>query len=91
MVKLDEKKASKKTAQMAADRRKRSKAVQEDADLRNENVMSWKQALAFAKELDVILIPYELAKGMKETREIIASDLVPGQSCGHFYRPGGRL
>ncbi len=30
--------------------------------------MTFKEALAYAKELDVLLIPYELAKGMKETK-----------------------
>ena len=38
-----------------------------------KNVMNWKEALAFAKGLDVVLIPYELAQGMKETREILAA------------------
>ena len=50
--------------------------------------MSWKEAIAFAKELDVLLIPYELAKGMKETREILAA-IEPGQSVGIFIGPEG--
>ncbi len=40
--------------------------------------MSFKEALVFAKELDVYLIPYELAKGMKETKELIRS-IEPGR------------
>ena len=53
-----------------------------------KNVMSWKEALAFAKGLDVVLIPYELAQGMKETREILAA-IQPGQSVGIFIGPEG--
>ena len=88
VVKLDEKKASKKTArwqQIAESAAKQSKRM---LIPEVKNVMSWKQALDFAKELDVILIPYELAKGMKETREIIAS-ICPGQSVGIFIGPEG--
>ena len=44
--------------------------------------------LEFAKQLDVKLIPYELAKGMKETREIL-SEIKPGQSVGIFIGPEG--
>ena len=51
-------------------------------------VMTYKQALEFAKQLDVKLIPYELAKGMKETREIL-SEIKPGQSVGIFIGPEG--
>ena len=88
VVKLDEKKASKKTArwqQIAESAAKQSKRM---LIPEVKNVMSWKQALDFAKKLDVILIPYELAKGMKETREIIGS-ICPGQSVGIFIGPEG--
>ena len=50
--------------------------------------MTYKQALEFAKQLDVKLIPYELAKGMKETREILG-EIKPGQSIGIFIGPEG--
>ena len=45
--------------------------------------MTFKEALVYAKELDVLLIPYELAKGMKETKELIRS-IEPGKSIGVF-------
>ena len=89
-MKLDEKKASKKTArwqQIAESAAKQSKRM---LIPEVKNVMSWKQALDFAKKLDVILIPYELAKGMKETREIIGS-ICPGQSVGIFIGPEAAL
>lgn len=88
VVKLDDKKAAKKTArwqQIAESAAKQSKRM---LIPEVKNVMSWKEAMAFAKELDVLLIPYELAKGMKETREILAS-IEPGQSVGIFIGPEG--
>lgn len=36
-----------------------------------KKVMSFSQAVEYAGQLDVVLVPYELAKGMGETREII--------------------
>ena len=50
--------------------------------------MSFKEALAYAEELDILLIPYELAKGMKETKELIRS-IEPGKSIGVFIGPEG--
>ena len=52
------------------------------------NVMSFKQAVDYAKELDVVLFPYELADGMKKTKEII-SQINRGQSVGIFIGPEG--
>ena len=52
------------------------------------HVMSFKEALAYAKNLDVILLPYERAKGMQETKAIINS-IKPGQSIGIFIGPEG--
>ena len=41
-----------------------------------------------AEELDIRLIPYELAKGMKETKKIL-NQIRPGQSVGIFIGPEG--
>ena len=49
-------------------------------------VCTYAQALKQAEELDVVLIPYELAKGMEETKQIIAG-IRPGQSVGIFIGP----
>ena len=86
VVKLDEKKALKKTArwqQIAESAAKQSKRM---LIPQVKQVMGWRDALALAKELDVLLIPYELAKGIKETREIL-SNIKPGQSVGIFIGP----
>ena len=51
-------------------------------------VCTYAQALKQAEELDVVLIPYELAKGMEETKQIIAG-IRPGQSVGIFIGSEG--
>lgn len=73
VVKLDGAKAEKKTArwqQIAESAAKQSKRMLVPEA---HSVMKFKDALALAKELDVCLVPYELAKGMKETKAIIES------------------
>ena len=88
VVKLDAKKAEKKVArwqQIAESAAKQSKRM---LIPEIHEVMTYKQALEFARQLDVKLIPYELAKGMKLTREII-SEIEPGQSIGIFIGPEG--
>lgn len=88
VVKLVEKKSAKKTA--------RWQQISESAAKQSKRmlvpeiypVMSYGKALDFAKNLDVCLIPYELAKGIKETAEIIDS-IEPGQSVGIFIGPEG--
>ena len=88
VVKLDDKKAKKKIerwqqiAESAAKQAGRG-VIPEVAD-----VMNFKEALNYAKGLDVVLIPYELAEGMEETKQIIAG-IRPGQSVGIFIGPEG--
>lgn len=88
VVKLDAKKAEKKIVrwqQIAESAAKQSKRML----IPNVRpVMTFKEAVDYAKELDMILIPYELAKGMKETKEILHV-LRPGQSVGIFIGPEG--
>ena len=51
-------------------------------------VMSFKKALEEAKKLDVLLIPYERAEHMAETRRVMG-EIRPGQSVGIFIGPEG--
>jgi len=51
-------------------------------------VLTYEQALAYADELDVSLIPYEIAENMIETRQIIGA-IAPGCSVGVFIGPEG--
>ena len=50
--------------------------------------LSYKEALKMAEELDVTLLPYELAGGMEVTREVIRQ-IKKGQSVGIFIGPEG--
>lgn len=51
-------------------------------------VMSMREAVDFASSMDVKLFPYELAEGMKKTRELIGG-IRPGQSVAVFIGPEG--
>lgn len=51
-------------------------------------VMSFGKALEEAKKLDVLLIPYERAEHMTETRRVMG-EIRPGQSVGIFIGPEG--
>ena len=88
VVKLDAKKAKKKIErwqQIAV-----SAAKQAGRGIIPEvgEVCTYAQALKQAEELDVVLITYELAKGMDGTKQIIAG-IRPGQSVGIFIGPEG--
>lgn len=88
VVRLDGKKAAKKVErwqQIAESAAKQSKRMMVPSV---HSVMSYREAIAYAEEMDVRLIPYELAKGMAETREII-NRIQPGQSIGIFIGPEG--
>lgn len=88
VVKLDGKKAAKKVErwkQIAESAAKQSKRML----IPNvHEVLTFKEALKYAESMDVRLIPYELAKGMQETKEILA-DIQSGQSIGIFIGPEG--
>lgn len=88
VVKLDEKKAAGKV--------KRWQAISESAAKQSKRTlipeiqmpMTWKNALEKAKELDIVLVPYENERGMDATREVLHS-IKPGQSIGIFVGPEG--
>ena len=88
VVKLDGKKAAKKVErwqQIAESAAKQSKRML----IPNVHlVLSFKEALKYAEAMDIRLIPYELAKGMQETKEILAA-IEQGQSIGIFIGPEG--
>lgn len=88
VVKLDDKKAAKKTARWQQISESAAKQSKRMLVPEVHSVMSFKEALAFAKTLDVCLVPYELAKGIGDTAEVIDS-IKPGQSVGIFIGPEG--
>ena len=88
VVRLDDKKAAKKAdrwnsiAESAAKQAGRSRLPEVTMPL------SYNEALKMAEELDVTLLPYELAGGMEVTREVIRQ-IKSGQSVGIFIGPEG--
>lgn len=88
VVKLDKKKEESKG--------KRWKAIAESAAKQSgrmmipqvTSVMSFKEAIAYAAAFDMNLIPYELAKGMAETKRILAK-VKSGMKVGIFIGPEG--
>lgn len=88
VVKLDAKKASKKVERWNSIAESGAKQSGRNVIPKVTDVMSFKEAVLYAKKLDVVLIPYELAEGMPKTREII-SGIRPGQSIGVFIGPEG--
>ena len=50
--------------------------------------MSMKEACKYASEMDIVLVPYELAEDMPKTRELIEA-IKPGQKIGFFIGPEG--
>lgn len=88
VVKLDDKKAKSKIARWqgiaeAAAKQSKRGIIPQIAD-----VMSFKEAVKLAADMDVRLIPYELAEGMDKTREMI-SNLKAGQRIAVFIGPEG--
>ena len=51
-------------------------------------MMKWKEALEYARHLDVKMIPYEKAAGINATKQLIGS-VSFGQSVGIFIGPEG--
>lgn len=88
VVKLDDKKAKSKIARWqgiaeAAAKQSKRGIIPQVAD-----VMNFREAVKLAADMEVRLIPYELAEGMQRTKEIIEA-VKPGQSIAIFIGPEG--
>lgn len=88
VVKLDEKKARTKVARWQGIAEAAAKQSKRGLIPQVQNVMSMKEAVRYAQNMDVKLIPYELAEDMSKTKELI-SGLQPGQSVAVFIGPEG--
>ena len=88
VVKLDAKKEKAKlvrwqgVAEAAAKQSRRSVIPQV------RGMMNLKEAVEYAAQMEIRLIPYELAQGMGKTKQLISS-LQPGQSVAIFIGPEG--
>ena len=88
VVKLDEKKAQKKVARWNSIAESAAKQSGRGMIPEVLPVMKFAEALEFAKDLDLNLIPYEKAEGIADTKQRIA-EIRPGQSIGIFIGPEG--
>ena len=88
VVKLDEKKAAKKVDRWQQIAESAAKQAGRGYIPKVEKVRSFQEALELAGKLDVTLIPYELERDVKRSKEIIRG-IQPGQSVGIFIGPEG--
>lgn len=94
VVKLDEKKAKSKIARWQGIAEAAAKQSKRAVVPQINNVMTYQQALEYAKDMDVKLVPYEMenildgSSGMEGTRKIIDS-LGHGQRIAIFIGPEG--
>ena len=88
VVKLDAKKAAAKTARWQGIAEAAAKQSKRGVIPTVAPVMSYAQAVKMASEMDLKLVPYELAEGMEKTKDII-SRIKPGQQIAVFIGPEG--
>lgn len=88
VVKLDEKKAAAKGKRWQTIAEAAAKQSKRGIIPRVCPVMSYKEALAYADDMKVKILPYELAEGVEKTRELIES-IRPGQKIAVFIGPEG--
>ena len=88
VVKLDAKKAKQKTERWQAIAEAAAKQSKRRIVPEVKEPVSFVQALKLAEDMEVKLIPYELADGMERTKEII-SNLPQGADIAVFIGPEG--
>lgn len=88
VVKLDKKKEEKKRARWQAIAESAAKQSKRMYVPEIKQVMTFQEAVRYGAKLDVVLLPYELAKDMEHTREILGK-ISRGQSVGIFIGPEG--
>ena len=88
IVKLDEKKAEAKTKRWNAIAMSAAKQSKRGIIPQVLKPVTYKEALDMAKEMDMVLIPYEEAKNMEQTRDVI-SRIASGMEIGIFIGPEG--
>lgn len=88
VVKLDEKKAKSKILRWQGIAEAAAKQSRRAIIPRIQDVMSFQKAAAYSENAQVRMIPYELAEGMENTRELIGG-LRPGQDVAVFIGPEG--
>ena len=88
VVKIDEKKAGKKIERYNSIAESAGKQSGRGIIPEVKEFMNFKQAIEYAKTLDINIIPYEEAEGMEYSREVI-KDIKNHKSLGIFIGPEG--
>lgn len=88
VVKLDEKKAVAKVGRWQTIAEAAAKQSRRSVVPAVHRVVDMKEAVEYAKGMDVKLIPYEFAQNMEHTRKLIG-EVKPGQSIAVFIGPEG--
>ena len=88
VVKLDEKKAAGKAARWQGIAEAAAKQSKRGIIPQVMPVVSFLQAVKMVSDMDVRIVPYELAEGMEKTKEII-SRIKSGQQIAVFIGPEG--
>ena len=89
VVKLDDKKATGKIARWQGIAEAAAKQSKRGIIPRVSGVVAFTQAVERAKEMDLRLIPYELAENMDYTRKLMEEQVRPGQTIAVFIGPEG--
>lgn len=90
IVKLDEKKAASRVARYQTIAEAAAKQSKRAIIPHIHECMTMKQAVKYASEMDMVFVPYELAKDMEHTREVMTS-IKPGQKVAFFVGPEGGI
>lgn len=88
VVKLEDKKAAAKTARWQGIAEAAAKQSRRGIIPRVSKIMDFREAVKAAADMDVRLIPYELAGGMEKTKRIL-DGIQPGQRAAVFIGPEG--
>lgn len=88
VVKLDDKKAKSKIARWQGIAEAAAKQSKRGIIPQVNEVMSFRDAVRYAADMDVKLIPYELAEGMEKTKVLI-EHIEPNRSIAVFIGPEG--
>lgn len=88
VVKLNEKKEASKLTRWQEIAKAAAKQSKRGIIPRVQKVMSFSEAVAYSRDIQVKMIPYELAEGMEKTKEIIEG-IGPGQDIAVFIGPEG--
>lgn len=88
VVKLDDKKAASKIKRYQAISESAAKQSNRNIIPQITDVMTFKEAIAYAGKLDMAMVPYELAEGMESLRNKL-TQIKPGMDVGIFIGPEG--